>query len=80
MDPLDLADRIRRDGGGSSTDAHVLHRMCEDAANRGDITHDQITVTFRHLAYHAGIIKIGADNDLHFCPVCGEPLDTVGDQ
>jgi hypothetical protein len=69
---LDLADRMRRNGGASR---EILHNHCERALEMGQLGFDDYTVVYRHLAIHAGAIQPTHRYRLHVCPVCEAVLD-----
>lgn len=74
---IDLADRARRSGGG--LEAHRIHMLCQDAANHGQITYDDVGGVFKHLMIHAGSILPRSRGRFLVCPECEAVLDVPTD-
>jgi len=69
---LELADRMRRSGGG---DRNLLHWAINEQMQLGLITIDDQAVIYRHMAIHAGMIKPCQLERFRVCPVCEAYLD-----
>ena len=69
---IELADRMRRSGGGSR---ELLHWALDEQIAQNTITMDEHAALYRHMAIHAAVVKPLNLERFHVCPVCEAYLD-----